>query len=271
MTFTLLKGKLAEGRPLFSPFFVLGDPTPELSVELCVAAVEAGASALELGLPFSDPTADGREVASAGLRAIEAGTTTDIALRCLNQIASRTSVPLNMLVYGNLVHARGDREFCASLATAGASSLLVPDFPFEESSPLVNSTTAAGIAHVALIGPSTSRERLAQIDETASGFLYLVSHQGITGTNGGMKWNSVEELIRLTVERSRHPICVGFGLKTRADLERVHCAGAQLAVFGSVFARVIREHHSASPKDLTLAVQALCKNILTPLTPIDPC
>ena len=264
MTFASLKRTFERAPRCFSPFFVLGDPTPEISVELCCAAVRAGAEALELGLPFSDPIADGPEIAAAGHRARAAGTTTDVALRCLERIAERTSVPLNLLVYGNLVHARGADTFCRDVVDAGASSLLVPDVSLEESEGLQVACRAAGLGHVALVGPSTSEERLAAIDAAATAFLYLVSHQGTTGVRHDHD-RGLGALVQRVSSSTNNPVCVGFGLSERAHLDLVFDSGAKLAVVGSAIARVIRTCSASSAADLVSRIEARCRELSTPV------
>lgn len=258
MTLARLRG--APSR-CFSPFFVLGDPTPELSVELCCAAVRAGAGALELGLPFSDPVADGPEIAAAGARARAAGTTTDVALRCLEEVARRTGVPLNLLVYANLVHARGAERFCRDAVAAGASSLLVPDVSLEESEGLRLACDEVGLGHVALVGPATSPTRLERLDAAATAFLYLVSHQGTTGARREHA-AGLAELVRRVSTSARNPVCVGFGLSERAHLDLVFDAGASLAVVGSALARIIRTCSSA---EVVSNVEARCRELSTPV------
>ena len=152
------------------------------------------------------------------------------------------SVPLNLLVYANLVHARGLSEFCRDAASAGASSLLVPDVPLEESQELRAACDRASLGHVGLVGPGTSPERLREIDQRATAFLYLVSHQGITGTRDRRDLEALRDLVRRTSDAATLPVCVGFGLSERAHLDLVFDAGARMAVVGSAH----RTHHPSS-------------------------
>jgi tryptophan synthase alpha chain len=222
-----------------SPFLVLGDPTPELSVELAKAAVDSGAGALEIGFPYGDPVADGPAIQRADLRALSGGTTTSSAVRLLARIhEALPKTPLNLLVYGNLVHARGFQRFASEAAAAGASSLLVPDVPLEESAPLKRACRAASLAHVQLVGPLTSEERVRRIDDTADGFLYLVAHQGTTGVRNG-DFDFVEALVARTASVVKNPVCLGFGLSRSEQIARAFRAGARLAVVGSHLANVI--------------------------------
>ena len=227
--------------PVVSPFLVLGDPTPSLSLELAKSAVDAGAGALEIGFPYGDAVADGPAIQRADMRALSSGTSTSSAMRLLARFhEARPKTPLNLLVYGNLVHAYGFERFTKDAAAAGASSLLVPDVPLEESAPLKRACRAAGLAHVQLVGPLTSAERLKRIDRMADGFLYLVAHQGITGVRGG-DFSEVETLVARTESVVRNPVCLGFGLSTSEQIARAFEAGARLAVVGSHLANVIGE------------------------------
>jgi tryptophan synthase alpha chain len=222
-----------------SPFLVLGDPTPAISVELAKAAVAAGSRMIEVGFPYGDPVADGPAIQAADMRALSGGTSTTEAIAILGRIHEACPrTPLNLLVYGNLVHARGLDRFARDVAERGASSLLVPDVPLEESRPLKSACRAAGLAHVQLVGPLTSPERLKRIDRVADGFLYLVAHQGITGVRSG-DFDSVAALVSRTKAAVDHPLALGFGLSSREQIARAFEAGARIAVVGSYLASVI--------------------------------
>jgi tryptophan synthase alpha chain len=222
-----------------SPFLLLGDPTPALSLELAKAAVDAGAGMIEMGFPYGDPVADGPAIQKAQLRALTSGTSTTSALRLLARIhEARPSTPLNLLVYGNLVHARGVDRFASEAAEAGASSLLVPDVPLEESAPLRRACRTARLAHVELVGPLTSPARLHKIDRHTDGFLYLVAHQGVTGVRGG-NFASVVALVERIARAVKNPVCLGFGLSKRDQIVSAFGAGARVAVVGSHLAGVI--------------------------------
>jgi tryptophan synthase alpha chain len=235
-----LKRLLSQG-PQVSPFLVLGDPTPELSVELATAAVDAGGGMLELGFPYGDPVADGPAIQAADLRALAGGTSTSKAMKLLARVHdARPKTPLNLLVYGNLVHERGFDRFTREAADAGASSLLVPDVPLEESAALKRACRAAKLAHVQLVGPLTPPERLRRIDRMADGFLYLVAHQGITGVRSG-DFDPVAALVARTAASVTNPLSVGFGLSRPEQIQSAFRAGARIGVVGSHLANVIGE------------------------------
>ncbi len=247
MSLELLRAAFEERLHHASPFLVLGDPTPELSVEIAVSAVEAGASMLELGIPYSDPCADGPAVQAACQRAFAGGVSTSVALDALSRIHDRSpSVPKNLLVYGNLVHARGVERFCADAADAGASSLLVPDIPPGEDAGLARACAKHGLGHVLLVAPATAPARLARLDEAATGFLYLAAYQGVTGR--GAPRMDASTLARVA-QAVRNPVCLGFGLSQPTDLESAFAGGARLCVVGSHLCRAIESAWEAAPSD----------------------
>ena len=149
-------------------------------------------------------------------------------------------VPLNLLVYGNLVHARGYERFCQDAVAAGAASLLVPDIPLDEASPLVAACSAAGLGHVEMVAPLTTPERLAAIDAVTDAFLYLAAHQGVTGAD-----ISADETRSALVSRIapvvHNPVCLGFGLSSAANLAAAFGAGARMCVVGSHLVRTIEQ------------------------------
>jgi tryptophan synthase alpha chain len=262
MSHNLLKTALSQTSFYVSPFLVLGDPTPELSVELAKTAVREGAGMLEIGFPYSDPVADGPAIQAADLRALRGGTSTSQAIAVLGRIREACPyTPLNLLVYGNLVHARGYDRFCGDVSEAGASSLLVPDIPFEESEALRSASRKAGLGHVELVGPLTDPEKLAELDRATDSFLYLVAHQGITGARNS-SFEPVAELVRRTRERVIRPLCLGFGLSHPDHIHGARNGGARIAVVGSHLARAIEtawenEHPEREARTLNGFVEAL--------------
>lgn len=240
MSFALLKKALSSRAKHVSPFLVLGDPNPDTSVALAVAAARAGATMLELGIPFSDPCADGPAIQKAILRARASGVSTGRALEIMAAIRARCpDTPFNMLVYGNLVHARGFERFTREAVASGASSLLVPDIPLEESTELAAACRAARLGIVQMVAPSTPPARIAQLDAAADAFLYVTGHQGITGADGKHGDTAAESPVARVRAHAKNPICLGFGLRTAEGVREAFVAGASIAVIGSHLARVI--------------------------------
>ncbi len=253
MTLRVLQQSLAEPRPHFAAFFVIGDPEPAISHELAVGAVKAGATMLELGIAYSDPCADGVAIQRAAQRALAAGTSTDAALAQLAALrAALPRTPLNLLVYANLVHARGLDAFCRDAAAAGASSLLVPDVPLEESIPLQRACREADLGHVPLLSVRTPAARRAALAATASGFVYLAAQQAVTGAR---REAPADDALRAA---SAVPVCVGFGLSSAAQVAAAFAAGARIAVVGSHLAQLIeRTPRPALPEALASRCRAL--------------
>jgi tryptophan synthase alpha chain len=193
------------------PYLMGGYPSIEGSVECGLAAVDAGADLLELGIPFSDPLADGPVIHAAGTAALAAGATPFGVLGVCERLAVR--VPVVLMVYSNIVFTAGASNFALRAASAGASGLIVPDLPHDESSELREACDAEGLALVPLVAPTSTTERIAEIGADARGFVYTVSLTGTTGER-----DSVNPELAQTVERVRAstevPVAVGFGIST---------------------------------------------------------
>lgn len=241
MSLAALRTEVERG-PAVSPFLVLGDPTPDVCVELARTAVSAGARMLEIGFPYSDPVADGPAIQAAAGRALAGGTSTRRAFELLGRIAaSCPGVPLNLLVYGNLVHRIGYERFADTVCQAGASTLLAPDIPLEEARPLRRACRRAGIGHVELAGPLTPGPRLRRLAED-SAFLYLAGFQGVTGVRRGGFTAALQRVTEVAGSVDV-PVCLGFGLSRRDQIERAFGAGARIAVVGSHLARVVERRY----------------------------
>lgn len=242
MSLELLRKRLACPEPSFSPFFMLGDPDPDTSVDICRAAIAGGADMLELGVPFSDPCADGPSVQAACGRALASGTDVASAFEAMSVLRKESDVPFNLLVYGNLVHRRGFARFVDEAAAAGASSILVPDIPLEEGAELLGACRGAGVGVVQLAGPRTDGARLRALGEASTGFLYLAGRQGTTGARHDDVPQQVRDAIRRAVDMQPAPVCVGFGLKTRAHLQAVFGSGGRVAIVGSALLDRVATH-----------------------------
>ncbi len=237
MSLAALRTTLGEG-PAVSPFLVLGDPTPDLCVELARTAVSAGARMLEIGFPYSDPVADGPAIQAAASRALAGGTSTFRGFELLARIAKTCpGVPLNLLVYGNLVHRIGYERFTDTVCDAGASSLLVPDIPLEEAAPLRRACRRARLGHVELAGPLTPAPRLKRLAGDSC-FVYLAGFQGVTGVRRG-GFSGVLRRVAEVAGVVQVPVCLGFGLSDRTQVVRGFEAGARIAVVGSHLARAV--------------------------------
>jgi len=224
----------AAGRAMFVPFWVLGDPDEESCLAILRAMIDAGADALELGIPFSDPPADGPIVQAAGLRALEAGMTPPRALSIIATLRRETAIPLVLLVYANLVeqHDGGVEGFARAAAEAGLDAILIPDAPLEEAGPYAAACARHGVSLAQMVTETTSEARLARIAEVATGYLYVVSRPGTTGTHAGLGGRLAETIARAR-QHTTLPLFAGFGISTRADVLAAQAAGADATIVGS--------------------------------------
>jgi tryptophan synthase alpha chain len=228
-----------EGRAALIAYLAAGDPDLETTVALAGAVREAGADLLELGIPFSDPLADGPIIQAAYTRALAGGVSVKRVLERLPGIADESGLPIVLMTALNPVLAYGSEEFCRDAAAAGASGILVPDLLPEDGASLRASAAAAGLDTVYLGAPDTPDERLAVAAQASTGFFYLISRHGVTGPQGGVGGRLGEQ-----VERAKRfssvPVAVGFGVTTADDAERV-AEVADGVIVGSAFVREAAE------------------------------
>jgi tryptophan synthase alpha chain len=220
-------------RAALMPYLMGGYPSVEVSLEAGLAAADAGADLIELGIPFSDPLADGPVIHAAATDALAAGATPHAVLGACERLAAR--VPVVLMVYANVVLTAGVDAFALRVASAGASGLIVPDLPHDEADELRAACDAEGLALVPLVAPTTTPERIAAIGADARGFVYTVSLTGTTGERAELPPGLTETVGRVRAASSV-PVAVGFGIST-ADHAR---AVAELADGVIVGSRVVR-------------------------------
>jgi tryptophan synthase alpha chain len=220
-------------RAALMPYLMGGYPSLDSSLAAGLAAADAGADLIELGIPFSDPLADGPVIHAAGTEALAAGATPHGVLRVCEQLA--TSVPVVLMVYANVVMTAGVEGFALRAAAAGASGLIVPDLPHDEAGELRAACDAEGLALVPLVAPTTTPERIAEIGADARGFVYTVSLTGTTGERAELPPGVTETVARVRAA-STVPVAVGFGIST-ADHARAVAEIADGVIVGS---RVVR-------------------------------
>lgn len=224
-------------------FVTAGDPDPETSLAVLRAMIEAGVDIIELGVPFSDPTADGPVIQRSSARALAQGMTLEKTLALCRSIRRESDVPVVIFSYYNPILAMGGRRFYEESVRSGADAVLVVDLPPEESRELLDQWSGNRLDFIRLVAPTTPTERMAAIARDASGFLYLVSMTGVTGSAG----LDLEE-VAATAARLKHvaalPVCVGFGISQPEHVSAV-CRTADGAVVGSAFERLIEEHLTA--------------------------
>ncbi len=197
-----------------------GDPDLTTTAELVVAMAEAGADAIELGVPFSDPIADGPTIQRASERALASGTTLRRVLALVKELRHQVDVPLLLMGYANPFYALGSEGFAAEAAAAGVDGVICPDLPPEEGADLYGALEKAGIDAVLLAAPTTSPERLALLAERTRGFLYCVSLTGVTGARAALA-EGVESSVRAAKALRNVPVCVGFGVSTPAHAAEI--------------------------------------------------
>jgi tryptophan synthase alpha chain len=248
----------ADGRAAaLMPYLMGGFPDLEASLEIGRACARAGGDLLELGVPFSDPLADGPVIHAAGTTALRAGVTLDAVLDLAGALGEE--IPVVLMCYANQLLSRGLERFLDALADRGASGLIVPDLPMEEADSAVNACDERGLALVPLVAPSTPEERLSRIGQRARGFVYTVSLMGTTGERSTVA-ESLPGLVGRTRRHTTVPVAVGFGIATGAQARAAARAGADGVIVGS---RLVRA--AAESSDPAAAVGALVREFATAL------
>ena len=228
----------APGRAALMPYLMGGFPDVERSIAVGIACAENGADLLELGIPYSDPLADGPVIHAAGTAALAAGATVHAVVEAGARIAEH--VPVVLMCYANPLLARGPERFCGELAARGISGLIVPDLPLEEAAPVLAACDAHGLALVPLVAPTTPDARLATIGRSARGFIYTVSVVGTTGERGAVG-DGLGELLGRVKAHSPVPVALGFGISTGEQAAAAARAGADGVIVGSRLVRAVAE------------------------------
>ena len=238
----------------FIPFITCGDPDPETTAAAVRAAVENGADLIELGIPFSDPTAEGPVIQAANLRALRGGMTTDRVFNLVRALRRDVSVPMVFMTYANVVYSYGAEKFISTCAELGIDGLILPDLPFEEKDEFLPTCRKYGVDLISMIAP-TSAGRIAMIAREAEGFLYLVSSLGVTGTRSEIT-TDLASIVRVVRENTDIPCAVGFGISTPAQAK----AMADLsdgAIVGSAIVRLIGQYGSQAPAHVGALVRSM--------------
>ncbi len=229
-----------EGEKALIAYVMAGDPSLEVTEQLVVELEQAGADIIELGVPFSDPIADGPVIQQAAERALRSGTSLRTILSMITGLRSRTQIPLVLMAYYNSIHAHGPERFCHEAAQAGVDGLILPDMPPDEAGPLKGPAAAAGLQLIFLLAPTSTAERRAFVARQSQGFVYYVSLTGITGAklvNLADVAKNVEKIRKIT----NVPVAVGFGVATPEDAANV-AAIADGVIVGSAIVKQIAAH-----------------------------
>lgn len=233
-----IKSAFARGKA-FIPFITCGDPDLETTEKIVRAAQEAGADLIELGIPFSDPTAEGPVIQGANLRALSGGVTTDKIFDMVRRLRTDVTIPMVFMTYANVVFSYGAEKFISTCRDIGIDGLILPDLPFEEKEEFLPVCKKCGVDLISLVAP-TSEGRIEKISREAEGFLYIVSSLGVTGARSEIT-TDLSSLVALVRKNTDVPCAIGFGISTPPQAVKM----ARLAdgvIVGSAIIKIIEEH-----------------------------
>ena len=257
-TFAALR---ARGERALLPYFTAGDPSLEVTRRLVVEAARRGADIVELGVPFSDPLADGPVIQRATQRALHGGVTLPRVLELARDLRGETPVPIVFLTYYNPILAFGLKAFCGTAVESGVDGVIVGDLPPEESGPLRDEAHGAGLDVIHLVAPTSTPDRMRKIAHASSGFLYMVSLTGVTGARAELP-AELQQHLRTLRGITTKPICVGFGIGTPAQAAAVGQAADGVAV-GSAIVQLVEKH--AGSGDLVTTIGDFIASLKEPL------
>ncbi|MBS0880879.1 tryptophan synthase subunit alpha [Pantoea sp. JGM49] len=244
----------------FVPFVTLGDPTPELSLKIIDTLVAGGADALELGIPFSDPLADGPTIQGATLRAFAAGTTVAQCFEILAAVRQKyPELPIGLLMYANLVFSKGIDNFYAQCEAVGVDSVLVADVPVEESAPFRQAAMRHNVAPIFICPPNADDNLLREIASHGRGYTYLLSRAGVTGAENRAS-QPLNHLIEKLSEYHAAPPLQGFGISEASQVREAIAAGAAGAISGSAIVKII-ERNQNDPDTLLAELKAFVSDL----------
>jgi tryptophan synthase alpha chain len=241
------------------PFLMAGDPDLERTRAVLLALQAAGADMIELGIPYSDPLADGPVIQAAASRALASATTPGKVLEMLGSLRGELTIPVILFTYSNPLLNRGMEAFCRAAAAAGAAGLVVPDLPLEEAEKLSAIAAAEGLDLVLLVAPTTPADRMGRIAAASRGFTYLVSVTGVTGVRTSIE-TRVEGLVQQLKGMGPTPVAVGFGIAGPEQARQVRDWGADGAIVGSALVKVMAEA-CTQQQDIAAAAGAFCTEL----------
>ncbi len=233
-----IKSAFARGKA-FIPFVTCGDPDLETTAAVVRAAAENGADLIELGIPFSDPTAEGPVIQGANLRALTGGVTTDAIFGLVRELRRDVAAPMVFMTYANVIFSYGAERFISTCAQIGIDGLILPDLPFEEKGEFLPLCRQYGVDLISLVAP-TSKDRIARIAREAEGFLYIVSSLGVTGTRSEIT-TDLPSIVKVARENTDAPCAIGFGISTPEQARKM--AGiADGAIVGSAIVKLLAQY-----------------------------
>ncbi|WP_276856580.1 tryptophan synthase subunit alpha [Intestinimonas timonensis] len=242
------------GGKAFIPFITCGDPDLETTAAAVRAAVENGADLIELGIPFSDPTAEGPVIQGANLRALKGGFTTDRIFGLVRELRRDVTVPLVFMTYANVVFSYGTERFLSTCREVGIDGLILPDVPFEEREEFLPFCRRCGVDLISLIAP-TSAHRIAMIAREAEGFLYIVSSLGVTGTRSEIT-TDLAAMVEVVRQNTAIPCAVGFGISTPEQAKRM-AEVSDGAIVGSAIVRLLEQYGKDAPQQIGAYVREM--------------
>ena len=252
-----IAGAFSHGKA-FIAFITCGDPDLGTTAECVRAAVDGGADLIELGIPFSDPTAEGPIIQSANARALAGGVTTDKIFAMVKELRRDVSVPMVFMTYANVVYSYGIERFCDRCVEAGIDGMILPDVPFEEKEEFAPACRERGLSFISLIAP-TSENRVAMIAREAEGFLYIVSSMGVTGVRSEIT-TDIGAMVELVRKSTSIPCAVGFGISTPEQAAKM--AGlSDGAIVGSAIVRLIHESGPDAPNAVREYVSSMTRGL----------
>ena len=237
--------KAFENGKAFIPFITCGDPDLETTAAAVRAAVKSGADLIELGIPFSDPTAEGPVIQGANIRALKGGVNTNKIFELVRELRTDVTVPIVFMTYANVVFSYGAEKFISTCAEIGIDGLILPDIPFEEKDEFLPICRKYGVALISLIAP-TSENRIGMIAKEAEGFIYLVSSLGVTGMRSEIN-TDLESIVKIIRENTSVPCAIGFGISTPQQAKKMS-AIADGAIVGSAIIKFLERYGSDAPK-----------------------
>lgn len=237
--------KAFENRKAFIPFITCGDPDLETTAAVVRAAAKNGADLIELGIPFSDPTAEGPVIQGANMRALNGGVTTDKIFAFVRELRRDVTVPMVFMTYANVVFSYGAERFISACREIGIDGLILPDLPFEEKEEFQPFCRQYDVALISLIAP-TSENRIAMIAKEAEGFIYLVSSLGVTGTRSEIT-TDLASIVKIIRENTDIPCAIGFGISTPEQARKMADI-SDGAIVGSAIIKLLEKHGKDAPR-----------------------
>lgn len=243
------------------PFITAGDPSLEITEKALLTLDANGADLIELGVPYSDPLADGPVIQAAATRALQKGTTFQKVMEMLGRLTPSLNAPIILFTYFNPIHSKGIATFLEEIAAAGVKGLVIPDLPLEEAEPLLIAAKTHQIEVTLLVAPTSSRERILKIAEKSQGFIYLVSTTGVTGIRSKIE-SRVQDLLHDLREVTDKPIGVGFGISQPEHARQVQQWGSDAVIVGSAFVkRLAHDNPTQGLHELKHFCQSLKKTL----------